>query len=158
MFREMRRSKQQVSQEKCINILKTEKRCVLSVIGDDGYPYGVPLDFYYDDADGRIYFHCSKQGHKLDAVKKCGKVCFTTWNKGFKKDNDWAWNVTSVIVFGTVELIDDSDLIYEKVRKLGLKYYPTEQEVDEEIERDLDRVQLLALNIEHITGKLVKEK
>lgn len=158
MFRDMRRFKQQVSHDECINILKTEKRCVLSVIGDDGYPYGVPLDFYYDESDGKIYFHCSKEGHKLDAIKKCSKVCFTTWNKGFKKDNDWAWNVTSVIAFGAVELIDDSDLIYEKLRKLALKYYPTEQEVDEEMARDLDRVQFLALNIEHVTGKLVKEK
>ena len=69
MFRPMRRIKQQVSDEECIRILKEEKRAALSVIGDDGYPYTVPIDFYYDESDGRIYLHCAKTGHKIDAIK-----------------------------------------------------------------------------------------
>lgn len=51
MFRNMRRKKQQVSIEMCREILKTEKRGVISVIGDDGYPYGVPVNFYFDDEE-----------------------------------------------------------------------------------------------------------
>ena len=65
-------------QEECRQILKTEKRGVLSVIGDNGYPYGIPINFYYDENDGKIYFHCAKEGHKIDAIKNCDKACFTT--------------------------------------------------------------------------------
>ena len=56
----MRRFKQQLSEEECLEILKTAKRGVLAVLGDEGYPYAVPLDFVYED--GKIYFHCAKQG------------------------------------------------------------------------------------------------
>ena len=69
MFREMRRYKQAVTAETCAEILKTEKRGVLSVIGDGGYPYAVPLDFYYEEEEQTIYFHCAKVGHKIDALK-----------------------------------------------------------------------------------------
>ena len=74
MFREMRRFKQQVSDEECIRILKEQPRGVLSMIGDDGYPYGIPLDHWYCEENGRLYFHGAKEGHKIDAVTRCDKV------------------------------------------------------------------------------------
>lgn len=158
MFRKMRRFGQQVSEEECITVLKSEKRGALSVIGEDGYPYTVPVDFYYDETEGKLYFHGAKVGHKIDAIRACNKVCFTVWNDGFKKENDWAWNVTSVIVFGKAELVEEGAVVEEKVRKLALKYYPTKEEVEEEIERSLSRVQMISVTIEHMTGKLVHEK
>ena len=70
MFRPMRRFKQQLPQEECISILKSEVRGILSVLGDDDYPYGVPLDFYYSEEDDRIYFHGAGEGHKIDSIRK----------------------------------------------------------------------------------------
>ncbi len=157
MFRKMRRFKQAVSEDECKNILKAEKRGVLSLVGDDGYPYGVPINFYYDQDENKLYFHSSKEGHKIDAIKNCGKACFTVWNTGFKKDGDWAWNVTSVIAFGRAEL-ESGAAVMDKLRKLALKYYPTAEEVNAEMAKDSDRVQMIALNIESLTGKLVNER
>ena len=157
MFRKMRRFKQQVSNEECLEILKTEKRGVFSVLGDDGYPYGIPINFYYNEDDGRIYFHGAKEGHKIDAIKRCDKVCFTTWNTGFQKEGDWAWNVTSVIVFGHAELVGDEELAYNVLRKLTLKYYPDAESADEEMRRSASRAQMIAIKPEHMTGKLVNE-
>ncbi len=68
MFRKMRRFKQQISEEECTRILKEEKRGVLSMIGDEGYPYGIPLNHWYDEAAGTICFHVAKEGHKIDAL------------------------------------------------------------------------------------------
>ena len=154
----MRRFKQEISKEECIEILKTEKRGVLSVIGDNDYPYAVPINFYYNDEDGKIYLHGAKEGHKIDSIKSCNKVCFTVWNNGFQKENDWAYYVTSVIIFGKAEFINDPDIVYREIKKLGLKYAPTEEEIEEEIKMHIHRVQILAINIEHMTGKLVHEK
>ena len=75
MFREMRRFKQQITTEECKKVLKEEKRAAFSVIGDDGYPYTIPINFYYDEADNIIYFHGAKEGHKVDAMNRCDKVC-----------------------------------------------------------------------------------
>ncbi|MBQ7433677.1 MAG: pyridoxamine 5'-phosphate oxidase family protein [Lachnospiraceae bacterium] len=158
MFRKMRRFKQEVSHEECVSILQTEKRGVLSVIGDEGYPYAIPMDFYYDAEEKKIYFHAAREGHKMDAIKRCDKVCFTTWNTGFRKEGDWSWNVTSVVVMGRAELVSDTELANEKLRKLALKYYPTVEEVDAEMQRDAHRVQMIAIAMEHMTGKLVSEK
>ncbi len=157
MFRKMRRFKQQVSNEECIQILKEEKRGVLSMIGENGYPYGIPINFYYDEEAGKIYFHCAKEGHKIDALRKDNRVSFCTHNTGFQKEGDWAWNVTSVVVFGTITLVEDKEKTYEHVRKLGLKYHPTAESVEEEMKKAAARVQLLELSIEHMTGKLVNE-
>ena len=85
-------------------------------------------------------------------------MCYTTWNTGIQKENDWVWKETSVIVFGRAELIEDAAQTSEKVRKLAMKYYPTEEEVDAEMEKAIARVQLLSLHIEHMTGKLVNER
>ena len=57
-----------LSEAECIDILKSTKRSVLSVIGDDGYPYGMPINHYYNEEDGKIYFHGAKAGHKIDAI------------------------------------------------------------------------------------------
>lgn len=159
MFREMRRKNQQVSTDDCKKILATEKRGAFSVIGENGYPYTVPIDFYYDESDNKIYFHSAKEGHKVDAIEKCDKVCFTTWNQGFKKEGCWEWNATSVVVFGKAEKITDEDVIDDRLRKLAAKYYPTAKEVDDEMNSPSRmRVQLFAINIQHMSGKLVNEK
>ena len=155
MFREMRRFKQAVPREECEKLLTEEKRAVLSVNGDDGYPYAVPVNFLY--ADGKIYFHCAKAGHKLDAILRDDKVCFMVHDSGYRKD-DWSYYVTSVVVFGRAKVMTDEAEKREKIRLLGLKYYPTEQAVDEEISRDFSRVNMVEITIEHITGKLVHEK
>lgn len=159
MFRKMRRFKQQVSDEDCRRILKTEKRAAFSVMGDDGYPYTVPINFYYDEEDNKIYFHGAKEGHKVDAINQCNKVCLTTWDQGFKKEGHWEWNATSVVVFGKVKLVTAKGVAEKYLRKLAQKYYPTENEVEEEMNSSAaKRVQMFAIDIEHMTGKLVNEK
>lgn len=159
MFRQMRRYKQQVTPEECRKILTEEGRGALSVIGEDGYPYTIPINFYYDADENRIYLHSAKSGHKIDAIKACDKVCFTVWNQGFKTEGNWEWNATSVVVFGRAKLIDDRSFWEDKLRKLTLKYYPSAEEAEEEMQKpSTNRVQMIAIDIDHMTGKLVNEK
>lgn len=158
MFRQMRRMRQEVPYEKCQEILKDGNRAVLSVIGDDGYPYGIPVNFSYNEEENCIYLHGAKKGHKIDAIKNCNKVCFTTWDEGYKVPGDWAWYVTSVVAMGRAELVEDPEVVLKEIRKLGLKYFPSEQEVEDEIKSSLSAVQMIAIHIEHMTGKLVHEK
>jgi nitroimidazol reductase NimA-like FMN-containing flavoprotein (pyridoxamine 5'-phosphate oxidase superfamily) len=124
MFRQMRRFKQQVSDDVCKNILQEEKRGVLSVLGDDGYPYGIVLDYYYDSDKNKIYFHGAKEGHKIDSLKKCNKCSFVVMNKGYKEDNSWIWHITSVVCFGKIRFVNDRDEFVPLLRKIGNKYYP----------------------------------
>jgi len=158
MFRKIRRTKNEIAAEDAKALLKNNRRAAFSVNGDDGYPYTIPVNFYYDEEDNKIYFHGAKKGHKIDSIKANDKVCFTTWNDGSLEDGDWAFRVSSCVVFGRARLIEDRKITEEKVRKLARKYYPSGEEVEEEIKRAIAGVQLVAIEIEHISGKMVYEK
>lgn len=153
----MRRFKQALSKEECGQLLSTEKRGVLAVNGDGGYPYAFPINFYYSAADNAIYFHSAREGHKIDSLKNSDKVCFTAHDSG-EKSEDWSYFVKSVVVFGTAEEVTDESEKREKAKLFGMKYYPTEEELDKEIEKALCRVRITKISIAHITGKRVHEK
>ncbi len=154
----MRRFKQQLSNEECIRILKEEPRGVLALQGDDGYPYAVPIDHFYNEEDGKIYFHGSGEGHKIDSVKRSDKASLCVYDKGYQEDGDWALYIKSVIVFGRIRIVEDREKTIDVVRKLGLKYDPDPEHVESEIQRLGHRVTCLELTIEHMTGKRVHEK
>ena len=111
MFRKMRRFKQQLSDEQCVEVLKGEHRGVLSVLGDDGYPYGVPLDHWYCEEDGHLYFHGAREGHKVDAIRSCDKASYCVFEQGVPNEKKRGLDVRCVIAFGRVRLVDDPDVI-----------------------------------------------
>ncbi len=157
MFRELVRKKQQISQEECIQILKNEKRGVLSVHGDNGYPYGMPLNHYYCEEDGKLYFHSGMTGHKIDSLRQNSKVSYCVYDEGYRKEGEWALNIRSVILFGRIEFLEDREKIYEISRKLSYKFTDDTAYIEREIEHSGPRTLMFALTIEHMTGKLVNE-
>ena len=158
MFRELLRKNQQLSLSECLELLNNETRGVLSVIGDDGYPYGFPMNHWYNEQDGKIYFHCGKQGHKLDALQRCDKVSFCVFDKGYRKAEEWAWNVKSVIVFGQIKVIDDQKMIADITANLSRKFTEDEDYIRREIRQSAKNTLLLQLSIQHLCGKKVKEE
>ncbi|MBO5494928.1 MAG: pyridoxamine 5'-phosphate oxidase family protein [Eubacterium sp.] len=157
MFREMRRFKQQISADECETVLKNETRGVLSLLGDDGYPYGIPMNHYYCEEDGKLYFHGAKEGHKIDSLKRCDKVCYTVYDKGYRREGEWSLNVKSVVVFGRISLVENEEKAIDICTKLCRKFTDDEDYLRRELENALPRVQCLELTPEHITGKLVNE-
>ena len=157
MFRELVRKKQQISKEECIQLLKEELRGVLSVQGDDGYPYGLPINHYYNVADGCLYFHSGMTGHKIDAIRRDSKASFCVYNRGFRREGEWALNIKSVIVFGRIEFVEDRETIYDISRKLSHKFTRDVAYIEKEITHSGPRTLMFRLAPEHMTGKLVNE-
>ena len=157
MFREMLRKKQQITNEECIKILKEEPRGVLSVIGDDGYPYGMPINHYYCEEDGKLYFHSGMKGHKIDAITRCDKASYCVYDSGYRREGEWALNIRSVIVFGRIEIIEDREKVYMIARRLSCKFTDDEEYIEKEIKHAGPRTLMFALVPEHMTGKLVNE-
>ena len=158
MFRPIRRKKNEISDELAKDLLLKSKRGIFSVNGDDGYPYSIPVNYFYDEENGRIYFHGAKVGHKVDALKKSDKVCFTVFgNESFKED-DWAPYVQSTVIFGRCHLIEDQTKAIELVRELATKYYPNKDLIEEEIVAYGNAVQMFEIVIEHLSGKMIHEK
>lgn len=157
MFREVARKKQVLTSKQITKILNTEKRGVLSVYGENGYPYGLPINFWYNEDNGYIYFHSGKNGHKNDAIAKNNKVSFCVYDEGYKKDGEWALNISSVIIFGKIHILDDWEKSLEIYRRLSLKFTSDTDYIDTEIEKFAKNTICYELQPEHITGKIVNE-
>ncbi|MBQ9048789.1 MAG: pyridoxamine 5'-phosphate oxidase family protein [Solobacterium sp.] len=157
MFRKMVRSRLAISEQECIEVLKNEPRGVLSVLGDDDYPYGMPMDHWYCEEDGCLYFHSGMAGHKIDAMKRHDKVSYCVYDKGFVREGEWALNIRSVIIFGRIRVVEDHDKAMEIVRKLSLKYTDDTDYIEREIVSAGKRTLVFALVPEHMSGKLVNE-
>ena len=157
MFRKMRRFKQQISEEECIRILREEPRGVLSILGDDGYPYGIPLDHWYSETDRKLYFHGAREGHKIDAIARCDKASYCVMDQGFRKEGEWALNIRSVIVFGRIRPVTDEEKAREICTQICRKFTDDEAYLAKELKNAFPRVLTLELTPEHMTGKLVNE-
>ena len=157
MFRELVRKNKQMSTEDCVEVLKKETRGVLSVLGDGDYPYGTPMNHWYNEEDGCVYFHCGKLGHRLDSLKKHDKVSFCVYDQGYRREGEWAFNVKSVIIFGKIEIIDDLDQVIDITTKLSYKFTQDEEYIRKEIRVGAANTLLLKLVPDHRCGKLVNE-
>lgn len=153
MFREMRRNKQMLSLEECIDILNKGTSGVLAVTGDDGYPYTVPLSYVYYES--KIYFHCAKTGHKIDGIKRDNKVSFCVVAQDHVMPEEYTTYYRSVVVFGKARIVENGDESKELAEILTAKYLPEEpkEKRDKYIEDSDGRFYIVEITAEHMTGK-----
>lgn len=157
IFREVARKKQSLPAEQIVEILNNEKRGVLSVQGENGYPYGLPINYWYNEENGYIYFHSGRTGHKIDAISLNNKVSFCVYDAGYKKDGEWALNICSVIVFGKIYPVENFEKSMEICRRLSLKHTNDIEYIESEIQNFGAATLCYELRPEHITGKIVNE-
>lgn len=158
MFRPMRRPKNAIPDEQAKKLLREEKRGVIAMNGDDGYPFAIPVDYFYDETAGKIYFHGAKSGYKVDALRRCDKVCFTVYGGETIREEAWAPYLRSVVVFGRCRLLEQSPETMALLKRFAMKYYPEEQLADEGIRQNGAAAQLFEIEIHHLSGKEVQEK
>ena len=159
MFREIRKKRNKIEDRVAEELLQNSRRGVLAVNGDDGYPYAIPVNYFYDRENQKIYFHGARAGHKVDALRACDKVCFTVYGNETIREESWAPFMQSVVVFGRCHLLENGcGKAVEMLKTFAMKYYPNEQLVDEEIAQAGKAVQMFEIEIEHLSGKEVQEK
>lgn len=134
------------------------RRGILAVNGREGYPYAIPINYYYDREAQKIYFHGARAGHKVEAIRACDKVCFTVYGGETIREEAWAPYLRSVVVFGRCRLLEQSPETMALLKRFAMKYYPEEQLADEEIRQDGAAAQLFEIEIHHLSGKEVQEK
>ncbi len=148
----MRRNRQQLSREECECILNRCTSGVLALAGDSGYPYAVPLSYVY--ADGAIIFHSAVEGHKVDAIKRDNRCSFCVIEQDEIKPAEFTTYFRSVIAFGRIRILETVDEKVQALRLLGRRYSPGDEPgLQHEIDKSLDHVLLLRLNIDHLSGK-----
>lgn len=159
MFREMRRIRQLMSAERASEVLTRCSNGVLACLGDEEYPYAVPLNFVWHD--GRIYFHSAKAGHKIDAIIKTPKVSFAVVDEDKIVSAEYTSYFRSVVVFGHARIVEHDGGNGEwtaAFRELVEKYSgdrPAEEKAMEIAK--CERSHIVAIDVDCITGKEAKE-
>ena len=151
-FREMRRKRQQLSEEESICILQQATAGTLALLGDNGYPYALPISYVY--ADGKLYFHSALEGHKVDAIRNCDKASFCVIAQDDIHPKKYTTYYRSVIAFGRIHIIEDEHEKLAAARMFGNRYNPNDEEgLRRELESGFSRMLMIRLDIEHLTGK-----
>ena len=159
MFKPVRKKINEIGHSDAEALLQSNRRGVLAMNGDNGYPYAIPINYFYDSLAQKIYFHGAKAGHIVDALKISDKVCFTVYgNVRIDESESWAPYVQSVVVFGRCRLLEAGSESIDRLKEFAMKYYPSEQLVDKEIAHAGRAVQMFEITIEHMSGKQVQEK
>ncbi|MDD3244254.1 MAG: pyridoxamine 5'-phosphate oxidase family protein [Eubacteriales bacterium] len=150
-FREMRRKKQQLSEQESCRILQQSTSGVLCLLGDEGYPYAVPMSYVY--SENALYFHSADAGHKVDAVRRWEKASFCVIERDEIVPEKFTTRYRSVIVFGQICVVQEADEIRQALEALADKYSPGCAGKQQEIDRSVHRVCILKLTVAHMTGK-----
>lgn len=162
MFREMKRKRQLLGNQKCIDILTNGAAGVLALLGDGDYPYAIPISYVYSNS--KIYFHGAKAGHKIDAISKYSKASFCVIDQDKIIPEEYTTYFRSIIAFGKIRILENEKEIREAIEKLAIKYHPKDSEVNrsQAISREWKSLCMIEFSIEHMTGKesieLVKSK
>lgn len=161
MFRTMRRKKQILTEEEMLAVIERGTSGVLAVLGDEGYPYAVPISYVYHE--GKFYFHGAKAGHKIDAIKQYEKASFCIIDQDQVVSEAFTTYFRSVIAFGKIHILEDDVAKRKSIEILAAKYAPNDEAGRLlEIEKDYKPLCMIELEVEHMTGKeaieLIREK
>lgn len=151
MFREMRRSKQLLTMDDTIAVMQRCTNGVMACIGDDDYPYGVPLNYvYFND---KIYFHSAKTGHKIEAITKNPKVSFAVIDEDTIVSAEYTSYFRSVIAFGKARIVEGDE--WQRAFEALVEKYSGNQPEEAKHRKIAECTQacIIAIDIEHITGK-----
>lgn len=153
MFRPMRRSAQALGMDACREVLSRGTSGVLALLGDGGWPYAVPLSYAFDGE--KLYFHCAREGHKLDAIRREARASFCVVDRDEVVPEEYTTYFRSVIAFGRVRVLENEAQMRAAIELLARRYFPQDSDEGREraIEREWAGLCMLEMDIKHMSGK-----
>lgn len=151
MFKEMRRKDRELETGLAIKLLEKGQYGILSTVGENGYAYGVPINYVYHN--GSIYFHCAREGSKLDNIAYNNRVSFCVVGYTEPVSDEFSYRYESTIVFGKAsEVYDDEkkEVLTQFIKKYSGTYMDSGMDY---IRNSIGSVSVIRIDIEHITGK-----
>ena len=120
-------------------------------------PYAVPLSYAFDGE--KLYFHCAREGHKLDAIRREARASFCVVDRDDVKPAEYTSYFRSVIIFGRVRVLEDEAQKRAAIELLARRYFPEDSAENRRraIEREWTGLCMLEMDIEHMSGKEAKE-
>ena len=153
MFRPMRRSRQALGIDACKEVLSRGTSGVLALLGDGGWPYAVPMSYAFDGE--KLYFHCAREGHKLDAIRREARASFCVVDRDEVVPEEYTTYFRSAIAFGRVRVLENEAQMRAAIELLARRYFPQDSAENRHraIEREWAGLCMLEMDIEHMSGK-----
>lgn len=151
MFKELRRKDKMLSDEEMLRILASADYGVISTIGSDGFPYGVPVNYAYKD--GNIYFHSAAAGHKLDNLMFDHNVSFCVVMDVEVIPDEFNTKFKSVIAFGNVSEVaenQNNDILTLLLEKYSGGHIPAGMDY---IDKSGPATKVFGIKVLHMTAK-----
>lgn len=157
MQKEMRRGEKAIPQEEIMEIIASAEYGVLSTISADNTAYGVPLNFAYKD--NALYFHCAPVGHKIENIQYNNSACFNIVDSVVLMPEDFNTQYRSVTITGKISIVEDLAEKRAGIEAIAEKLSPDfKPEGQAYIERAFEKIHVLRLDIERMTGKATRPK
>lgn len=153
MFAEMRRKDRMITPKQAEALLIRGDHGILSTVGADGYPYGIPVNYAYEN--GMIYVHCAKGvGKKIENINGNPKVCFTVVGDTQVVPAEFSTNYESAVAFGTAREITEPEEKRAALELLIRKYSPEFLEEGRQyIEKSAAVTGVYEISVQHMSGK-----
>jgi len=154
MFKEIRRKDRKLENSEAEELLKRCDYGILSTLNQEGYPYGVPVNYVY--LNNALYFHCALEGSKIKNISINSKVSFCVVGKTCVIPDEFTTNYESVVVFGVAgEVLGEEkyNALLEILNKYSKEYLETGKSYIRKME---DKTKVIKIEVEHISGKARK--
>ena len=149
----MRRRERRMGDADARALLRACAYGVLSVVGEDGAPYGVPLNYVYAEEEGALFFHCAQEGRKLDGIRREDRVSFAVVGRSEVDAPRFTTLYSSVIAAGRARLVEAENEKRLRLRQLCEALTPGQARMAEVIEGHLQKVAVVRVDIETLSGK-----
>ena len=148
------RPERMISEAEAREILKSCNLGTLSLITPEGIPYGVPVNYYYDEAANALYFHCALKGKKMDCMKAHPEVSFSVYKNPVIVEEKFTTHYDSAIVTGWAEVLNDPEEKSAALTAFSMALAPKgAHRLDEVIGKYKDAVAVVKITIESVEGK-----
>lgn len=151
-FREMRRRDRALTEQDAREILAQADHGVLSTLGADGWPYGVPVNHVL--CGDVLYIHCAREGHKLENIAHEDRVSFCAVASSTVLPDTLSTLYESTIVFGRAALVTDPAERRQAFDRLVIRFCGgLTPEAERTIATSGPQTAVVRVRIERITGK-----
>ncbi|MDE6759037.1 MAG: pyridoxamine 5'-phosphate oxidase family protein [Clostridia bacterium] len=148
----MRRKDREMTKEFALQVVDKCEWATLAMVTSENTPYCIPISIAR--IGDFIYFHCAKDGSKIDCMNYCDDVCLSCVGDTQRLDDEFSTKYESAVIFGKAIQVTDDDEKIIALRALCERHTPLNmQNFDEAIKKSLWRTDIWKVSINNVTGK-----
>ena len=143
-----------LSKEDALQLLKRNNTGIISMITKEENPYGVSVNYVYDEETNALYFHSKPIGKKIESIERNSHVSFLVFDNNNVVADAYVTHYQSAIVTGNAEVIKEEQAKIKYLKKLCLHTVPERMDrFDNVVSNYIKGMVMVKISVTEITGK-----